>query len=117
LQRHGRRQWAAITEAYKQLTGFRNSTVIKNPNSVGNLSCVVQDVMAERMPASGSKMTVGDANEWLNVLVEIVKDKFGMAVEDHGEKSTWRKSLEKAVALKKAAKKHNQYGISGKANR
>ena len=99
------------TEAYKQLTGFKNSTVIKNTNSVGDLSCVVQDVMTESMPASGSKLTVGDVNEWLEVLVEIVKDKFGMAMEDNGEKSAWRKSLEKAVASKKAAKKHDQYVV------
>jgi hypothetical protein len=99
------------TEAYKQLTGFRNSTVIKNAISVGDLSCVVQDVMTERMPGTGSKLTVGDVNEWLDVLVDIVKDKFGMTVEDRSDKSVWRKSLEKAVASKKAAKKHDQYAV------
>ena len=101
------------TEAYKQLTGFKNSTVIKNPISVGDLSCVVQDVMTERMPGTGSKLTVGDVNEWLDVLVDIVKDKFGMTVEDRSDKSVWRKSLEKAVASKKAAKKHDQYAGEG----
>ena len=99
------------SEAYKQLKGFREPTIIKNPNSVGDLSCVVQDVMTERLPASGSKLTVGEVNEWLDVLVEIVKDKFGMAVEDKIEKSAWRKTLEKAILMKKSAKKHEQYSI------
>jgi len=99
------------SEAYKQLKGFREPNIIKNPNSVGDLSCVVQDVMTERLPASGSKLTVGEVNEWLDVLVEIVKDKFGMAVEDRIEKSAWRKTLEKAILSKKSAKKHEQYSI------
>lgn len=100
------------SEAYKQLKGFREPTIIKNPNSVGDLSCVVQDVMTERLPASGSKLTVGEVNEWLDVLVEIVKDKFGMAVEDRtNEKSAWRKTLEKAILMKKSAKKHEQHSI------
>lgn len=100
------------SEAYKQLKGFREPTIIKDPNSVGDLSCVVQDVMTERLPASGSKLTVGEVNEWLDVLVEIVKDKFGMAVEDRtNEKSAWRKTLEKEILMKKSTKKHEQYSI------
>ena len=119
---------------YKQLTGFRSAHVIKNPNSVGDLSCVIADVMKERgMPSNGSKLTVGEINEWLDVSVAVVKNRVaeeaaaGMtasststspssstaAVSDRsGGKSSWRKALEKAVlTAKETTKKYDKYAI------
>ena len=85
------------TKTHSILTGYRNGKLIKNQQSVGDLSCVVMDVMKERMPGSGSNLTVGEVNEWLDVVVDVVKDRFDMPTEEHVEKSKWRKSLEKAV--------------------
>jgi hypothetical protein len=73
--------------------------------------------MTDRMPGGGSKLMVGDVNEWLDVLVDFVKDKFGMTIESRAKKSIWQKSLQKAVASKNAAKKYKQICcISGKAD-
>ncbi len=103
------------TVVYKQLTGFRSAHVIKNPNSVGDLSCVIADVMKERgMPSNGSKLTVGEVNEWLDVLVAVAKNRVvGMnsSETDRISKSSWRKALEKAVAAKETTKKHDKYAI------
>jgi hypothetical protein len=117
---------------YKQLTGFRSAHVIKNPNSVGDLSCVIADVMKERgMPSNGSKLTVGEINEWLDVLVAVVKNRIaevaaaGMTASStspspsaaaesdrSGGKSSWRKALEKAVlTAKETTKKYDKYAI------
>jgi hypothetical protein len=117
---------------YKQLTGFRSAHVIKNPNSVGDLSCVIADVMKERgMPSNGSKLTVGEINEWLDVLVAAVKNRVaevaaaGMTASStspssstaaesdrSGGKSSWRKALEKAVlTAKETTKKYDKYAI------
>ena len=95
------------SDHYRQLVNYRNGNVVKNPNSVGDLSCVVMDVAKERCPGKGSKLTVGEVNEWLDVLVDVVKDRFGMAttsgaVGDDGkgggvEKSSWRRGLERAI--------------------
>ncbi|KAL7541228.1 hypothetical protein ACHAXR_012211 [Thalassiosira sp. AJA248-18] len=114
-------------EYEKRLRNFRDSRVIANPNSVGDLSIVIMDVVKERMPVvgkggGGSKLTVGEVNEWLDVLIDIVKDRFGMAtsssttVEEEGgggavEKSKWRKELEKAVASHRNGKKFEKYSI------
>lgn len=101
------------TAVYKQLTGFRSAHIIKNPNSVGDLSCVIADVMKERLPSSGSKLTVGEVNEWLDVLVAVVKNRVGTTTEDGDRvgKSAWRKALEKAVVAKETAKKYDKYAI------
>ena len=96
----------------KQLKGYRNKQLIKNMNSVADLSNVVMDVMKERNPGSGSKLTIGEVNEWLDVLVDIVKDRYDMATSADGnniEKSAWRKSLEKAAMSKRIVKKSDKY--------
>ena len=87
------------------LTGYRNGKLIGSDpitkananNSIGDLSCVLMDIMKYRAPGSGSKLTVGEMNEWLDVLVDVVKDRFDMPTEEPTEKSKWRKSLEKAI--------------------
>jgi len=112
---------------YAQLVGFNNPNLVKDKNSVGDLSCVVRDVVMERYynntatkAMKGSKLTVGEVNEWLDLLVDIVKDRFGMpttttttaaaANGEHGvNKSTWRKGLEKAMSSQKSAKKQDKY--------
>ena len=103
------------TIVYKQLTGFRSAHVIKNPNSVGDLSCVIADVMKERgMPSHGSKLTVGEVNEWLDVLVAVVKNRVvgtASSESDRVNKSSWQKALEKAVAAKETTKKYDKYAI------
>ena len=85
------------SKIYSLLTGYRNGKLIKNQDSIGDLSCVVMDVMKERQPGSGSKLTVGEINEWLDVVVDVVKDRFDMPTVEPVEKSKWRKQLEKAV--------------------
>ena len=115
----------------KQIVNYRNPDIIKNETSRGDLSCVIMDVMKERSmhTGKGSKLTVGEVNEWLDVLVDIVKDRYGMATtttststseadqnnnnggEEGGgvEKSKWRKELEKVVTMNSKAGKHDKY--------
>ena len=94
------------SKIHSQLSGYRNGKLIKNKDSVGDLSCVVRDVMNERQPGSGSKLTVGEINEWLDVLVDVVKDRFDMPTVKPVEKSKWRKQLEKTV---RSGKKGDKY--------
>ena len=94
------------SKIHSLLTGYRNGKLIKNKDSVGDLSCVVRDVMNERQPGSGSKLTVGEINEWLDVLVDVVKDRFDMPTVKPVEKSKWRQQLEKTV---RSGKKGDKY--------
>lgn len=65
--------------------------------AAGDISLVIENVLKERMPCSGSKLTVGEINEWLDVVAFVVKTRFHMPTEDVSEKSKWRRDLERAI--------------------
>ena len=105
LPKHGRH--------HRELTRFKDPTVVRNADSVGDLSGVVRDVVRERRPGTPrSTLTVGEANDWLDALVDVVKDTGGSpspAEAPPVERSAWRRTLEHAVAARGPAKKQDKY--------
>ena len=95
------------------LTGYRNAKLIgsdpitkaNSQNSISDLSSVLMDVMQHRAPGTGSKLTVREINEWLDVLVSVVNDTFDVPTEKPTEKSKWIKALEKVVRSGQGKKK------------
>ena len=89
---------------YKKLIKFNDPAHV-SPNAVGDLSVVVQEVMQERYSGKGSKLTLGEVNDWLDVLVDIVKDRFGnMAsetVSGGSSVSGWKLMLESEIGVEK----------------
>ena len=106
------------SRGYKKLTHYRDPEY--NGKYAGDLSVVVHQLTIERYGSGsggkiGSKLTVGEVNDWLDVLVDIVKDRFDLATSESGEScsSAWRVSLEKVVRengqVGKKTKKHDKY--------
>jgi len=101
---------AKIIETYKQAINLpRDGRLAKSmehwrdsnmtgKQAAGDVSLVIENVLKERMPCSGSKLTVGEVNEWMDVVASITRTRFGMSAEEVSEKSKWRRDLEKAVA-------------------
>lgn len=101
---------------YKRLTHYRDPEY--NGTYAGDLSVVIHQLTEERygggaVKGKGSNLTVGEINEWLDVLVDIVKDRFEMATSDGEGSSTWKVSLENAIGGSgqqgKKMKKHDRY--------
>ena len=99
---------------YKRLTHYRDPEY--NGTIAGDLSVVIHQLTEERYGGSksnGSKLTVGEVNDWLDVLVDIVKERFEMAMSESGRGCAWKQSLEHAVNSEgqsgKKLKKHDRY--------
>ncbi|KAL7548623.1 hypothetical protein ACHAWF_011897 [Thalassiosira exigua] len=84
---------------YKIIANYCDPRLVTNPTSVGDVSRVIMDVVAERAAGRGSKLTVGEVNEWLDVLVDAAKDRIGTSssTNEGAERSPWRRSLERAA--------------------
>ena len=103
------------SKTYRRLTHYRDPEY--NGTSAGDLSVVVQQLTEARYGrgsgGKGSDLTVGEVNDWLDVLVDIVKDRFDMATSDREGNSGWKESLERAIAgdgrAGKKMKKHDKY--------
>ena len=81
----------------KSMDQWRDSNMT-GKQAAGDISLVIENVLKERMPCSGSKLTVGEINEWLDVVALVTKTRFNMPTEEVSEKSKWRRDLEKAIA-------------------
>ena len=81
----------------KSMEQWRDSNMT-GKQAAGDISLVIENVLKERMPCSGSKLTVGEVNEWLDVISFLSKARFGMPTGEVSEKSKWRRDLERAVA-------------------
>lgn len=82
---------------YQKLLNF-TSPAHNGPGVVGDISLVIREVMEERYPCRPSKITVGEVNDWLDVLVAIVKDRFGMSnASVNNESGLWKSMLEREV--------------------
>lgn len=105
----------AHSNAYRKLTHYRDPEY--NGATAGDLSVVVQQLTEERYGSGsrgkGSNLTVGEVNDWLDVLVDIVKDRFDMATSEREGNSGWKESLKRAIAgdgrAGKKMKKHDKY--------
>lgn len=101
------------SKTYKKLTHYRDPEY--NGTNAGDLSVVIHQLTEERYGSGkgkGSKLTVGEINDWLDVLVDIVKDRFDMATSDRDDNSAWKTSLENAIGSAgagKKMKKHDRY--------
>jgi hypothetical protein len=102
------------SKTYKKLTHYRDPEF--NGTSAGDLSVVIYQLTEERYGSGkgkGSNLTVGEVNDWLDVLVDIVKDRFEMATSDREGNSAWKTSLENAISGGQQAgrklKKHDRY--------
>mmetsp|Transcript_12366 Transcript_12366/g.24742 ORF Transcript_12366/g.24742 Transcript_12366/m.24742 type:complete len:850 (+) Transcript_12366:105-2654(+) len=83
--------------AAKSMEQWRDSNMTGN-QAAGDISLVIENVLKERMPCSGSKLTVGEINEWLDVVALVTKARFNMPTEVISDKSKWRRDLERAIA-------------------
>jgi hypothetical protein len=101
---------------YKRLTHYRDPEY--NGTHAGDLSVVIHQLMEERYgggaaKGKGSNLTVEAVNDWLDVLVDIVKDRYEMAVSNREGSSAWKISLETAIGGSgqqgKKMKKHDRY--------
>mmetsp|Transcript_7253 Transcript_7253/g.11900 ORF Transcript_7253/g.11900 Transcript_7253/m.11900 type:complete len:1401 (+) Transcript_7253:1066-5268(+) len=88
----------------KSMDQWRDSNMT-GKQAAGDISLVIENVLKERMPCSGSKLTVGEINEWLDVVALVTKTRFNMPTEEVAEKSKWRRDLEKAIAGGRANEK------------
>ena len=102
------------SNTYKKLTHYRDPEY--NGTNAGDLSVVIHQLTDERFRSSksnGSNLTVGEVNDWLDVLVDIVKDRFEMALSETERGSVWKQSLDNAINSKgqsgKKLKKHDRY--------
>lgn len=101
------------SKTYKKLTHYRDPEY--NGTNAGDLSVVIHQLTEDRYGSSqgnGSNLTVGDINDWLDVLVDIVKDRFDIITTDREENSAWKTSLENAIGIGgagKKMKKHDRY--------
>ena len=80
------------------------------------MSVVVHQLTEEQYgggKSNGSKLTVGEVNDWLDALVDIVKERFEMVMSESERGCVWEQSLEHAITSKgesgKKLKKHNGY--------
>lgn len=102
---------AKIIQSYKQAMNLpRDGKSVKSMEqwrdssktgmqAAGDISLVIENVLKERMPCSGSKLTVGEVNEWLDVVALVTKKRFRMETNEvpETEKSKWRRDLERAI--------------------
>ena len=103
---------AKIIQVYKQAMNLpRDGSLVKSMEqwrdssktgmqAAGDISLVIENILKERMPTSGSKLTVGEVNEWLDVVALLSKKRFDMVTEDKdatSEKSKWTRDLERAI--------------------
>lgn len=103
------------SKTYKKLTHYRDPEY--NGTNAGDLSVVIHQLTEERYGSGkgrGSNLTVGEINDWLDVLVDIVKDRFEMPTSSSQEENTvWKMNLEKAIVggqqAGKKLKKHDKY--------
>ena len=100
------------SNSYKKLTHYRNPQY--NGTNAGDLSVVVHQLAEDRLcNKKGSNLTVGEMNDWLDVLVDIVKDKYEMTTSEKEGNSTWKTSLKNAINEDwqegKKLKKHDKY--------
>ena len=84
----------------KQINNYRDGSKGLKNDSQGDLSCVIYDVLDALGYGSknGSDITIGEVNEWLDVLVDTWKNRMDLTASDEivvGNKSKWRESLEK----------------------
>ena len=80
----------------KSMEQWRDSNMT-GKQAAGDISLVIENVLKERMPCSGSKLTVGEVNEWLDVVALLIKARFHTPTGEVTEKSKWRMDLEKLV--------------------
>ncbi len=84
---------------FQKLMNF-TSPAHNGPGVVGDISLGIREVMEERYPCRPSKITVGEVNDWLDVLVAIVKDRFAITNASGGnDSSAWKTMLERDVGI------------------